>query len=130
MRQTNGTCRKWPITALLGVALVLLSTGGHAGKADVLDVSVEPEGDRTYRFSATVRHEDEGWDHYADRWEVLTPDGEVLDTRVLHHPHENEQPFTRSLGGVEIPAGISRVRIRAGDSVHGYGGREATVELP
>ncbi|WP_217495377.1 hypothetical protein [Halofilum ochraceum] len=130
MRKTDSMLRKWPITALVGLALVALSTGGYAGKADVVDVSVEPEGDRTYRFSATVRHDDEGWDHYADRWEVLTPDGEVLDTRVLHHPHENEQPFTRSLGGVEIPAGISRVRIRARDSVHGYGGRESTVELP
>ncbi len=116
--------------AILGLALIALSTGGYAGEADVVDASVEPEGERTYRFSATVRHADDGWDHYADRWVVLTPDGEALDTRVLHHPHENEQPFTRSLGGVEIPEGISRVRIRARDSVHGYGGREGTVELP
>jgi hypothetical protein len=40
----------------------------------------------------TVRHADEGWEHYADCWEVLTLDGEVLATRELAHPHDNEQP--------------------------------------
>jgi hypothetical protein len=48
---------------------------------------------------------------------------------VLLHPHETEQPFTRSLGGVEVPEGIDRVILRANDSVHGLGGAEATVEL-
>lgn len=87
------------------------------------------QGDRTYRFSVTVRHDDTGWDHYADKWDVLAPDGTVLATRVLHHPHENEQPFTRSLGGVEIPDGIKEVRIRAHDKVHGYGGAEFTLAV-
>jgi hypothetical protein len=46
-----------------------------------------------------VRHEDVGWQHYADRWEVLASGGEVLATRVLAHPHVDEQPFVRNLGG-------------------------------
>ena len=32
-----------------------------------------------------------------------------------------EQPFTRSLGGVAIPAELGRVTIRAHDSLHGWG---------
>ena len=86
-------------------------------------------GDGTYRVSATVRHDDEGWDHYADAFDVLAPDGTVLGTRVLAHPHVNEQPFTRSLGGVEVPAGVTEIRLRAKDSVHGHGGSEVTVPL-
>jgi len=54
----------------------------------------------------------------------------VLGVRELAHPHVNEQPFTRSLGGVEIPDGVQEVTIRARDSVHGYGGAELSVELP
>ena len=84
----------------------------------------------TYRFDVTVAHGDEGWDHYADAWDVVAPDGTVLGTRVLHHPHENEQPFTRSLGGVAVPEGVSEVILRAKDSVHDYGGAEMTVTLP
>lgn len=93
-----------------------------------VDVALERAG--TYRFSVTVRHADEGWKHYADRWDVLAPDGKVLGTRVLLHPHVNEQPFTRSLSGVAIPDGISQVTIRAGDSKHGYGGAALEVAIP
>jgi hypothetical protein len=115
----------------LGLTIVLLmsaATPGLAGEADVIDVKTTPEAGGTWRFDVTVRHADEGWDHYADKWEVLSPEGKVLATRVLVHPHETEQPFTRSLGGVSIPAGIDRVIVRAHDSVHLYGG--AVLERP
>jgi hypothetical protein len=114
----------------LGLTIVLLmsaATPGLAGEADVIDVTTTPEAGGTWRFDVTVRHADEGWDHYADKWEVLSPEGKVLATRVLVHPHETEQPFTRSLGGVSIPAGIDRVIVRAHDSVHLYGG--AVLEM-
>jgi hypothetical protein len=54
----------------------------------------------------------------------------VLGTRTLLHPHETEQPFTRSLSGVEVSADVAAVTIRAHDSVHGYGGPELTVAVP
>ncbi len=101
-----------------------------AGEADVLAVDVRPEGDGRYTFSATVQHADTGWDHYADAFEVLGPDGQSLGVRTLHHPHVNEQPFTRSLSGVEVPDGVTEVTVRAHDSVDGYGGATVTVKLP
>ena len=100
-----------------------------AGEADVVGVKASSGKDGTWSFSVTVRHDDEGWDHYADRWEVLGPDGEVLGTRVLMHPHVGEQPFTRSLGGVKVPEGVSKVMVRGHDLVHGYGGEVMEVEL-
>lgn len=112
------------LSALLGMFAPVL-----AGEADVLEAEARLSADGTYRFSVTVRHADEGWEHFADRWEVLAPDGTVLGTRLLIHPHVGEQPFTRSLGGVAIPAGVSRVVVRAHDGVHGLGGAEVTVEL-
>jgi hypothetical protein len=66
------------------------------GEADVVAVEVKSSGKLTYNFNVTVSHADQGWDHYADRWEIIAPDGEILATRVLAHPHTNEQPFTRS----------------------------------
>jgi hypothetical protein len=54
----------------------------------------------------------------------------VLGTRILHHPHVNEQPFTRNLSGVNIPNTIETVTIRAHDSVHEYGGKTVTVDVP
>lgn len=111
-------------------ALLLTATFAHAGEADILKVDMQKDSDGSYRFQVSLSHQDEGWDHYANKWDVVAEDGTVLGTRVLHHPHVNEQPFTRSLSGVEIPAGTARVSVRGHDSVHAYGGKVITVELP
>lgn len=99
-----------------------------AGEADVVEAEAVCKGE-VCDFRVRVRHADEGWSHHANRWEVLGPEGELLATRVLHHPHVDEQPFTRSLRGVRVPPEVKQVRIRAGDSVHGFGGQERTIAL-
>lgn len=116
--------------AAAGLALLLPLGAVQAGEADVVGAETARESDGTWRFEVTVRHADEGWDHYADRWQVETPEGRVLATRVLLHPHEAEQPFTRALGGVVIPPEVTEVVIRAHDSVHGDGGRTFRLALP
>jgi len=121
-----------PITpAAIAMAAILLSTAPSlAGEADVIAAEALPQSNGLWRFDVTVSHADTGWDHYADAWEVLAPDGTVLGVRELLHPHVDEQPFTRSLSGVEIPDGVSTVTIRAHDSVHGYGGATFQITLP
>ena len=112
------------------IAGLLYSAVTFGGMADVLDVRVVcPEKDRC-DFTVTLSHADEGWDHYADRWEVLAPDGTVLGARTLLHPHVHEQPFTRSLDGVAIPEGVDSVTVRAHDSVHGHGVKTFEAVLP
>ena len=122
------------LTILSATVGSLASFPAPAGTADVVDAEVTMEaltGDETfYRFTVTVRHADEGWDHYADAFEIVSPDGTVLGTRVLAHPHVNEQPFTRTLSAVAIPEGVTEVVIRARDSVHGHGGETMTVAIP
>jgi hypothetical protein len=107
-----------------------------AANADVLFVRAVQASDGRWTFHVTVEHPDTGWEDYADGWDVLTPDGEVLKsnagdpfTRLLLHPHETEQPFTRSQSGIVIPEGVTQVRVRAHDLVDGYGGREVVVDL-
>jgi hypothetical protein len=85
-----------------------------AGEADVVSAVVRP-GAASGRFSSdvTVRSRDRGWDYYAERFEVVGPDGTIIGTRVLLHAHDDEQPFTRALENVPIPAAIRTVAIRA-----------------
>ncbi|MGB0411088.1 MAG: hypothetical protein ACPGFA_05845 [Pikeienuella sp.] len=109
-------------------ALALMSSAALAGEADVVGVEATRSGD-TWRFSVAVDHADTGWEHYADMWRVVGPDGAVYGERVLAHPHVNERPFTRSLGGVSIPADVATVTIEARDSVHGWGGKTMTVDV-
>ncbi|RMF22225.1 MAG: hypothetical protein D6760_07900 [Deltaproteobacteria bacterium] len=109
----------------------LLGAGtAWAGPADVVGVHVEPQGAAAYRFAVTVRHDDENWIHYADRWEVRTLAGKLLAVRVLLHPHLREQPFTRDLAGVVVPPNTAAVIVRAHDTIHDYDGRSMRVELP
>ncbi len=97
--------------------------------AHVIDAVATRSGEQ-WTFAVSVRSADTGWEQYADGWEVLDGDGAVLGTRILAHPHVDEQPFTRSLSGVTIPDDIGEVRIRARDSVGGFCGDEFVLELP
>jgi len=113
----------------LFATLLWCITSVFAGEADVLNVVIQKTSDGKFRIDTTVEHDDTGWDHYADRWDVIGPDGAVLGSRILHHPHVGEQPFTRSLT-LSIPSHITSVIIRANDSVHELGGAEMEVEVP
>ena len=107
-----------------------------AANADVTFVRATQTGANTWRFDVTVAHPDTGWEDYADGWDVVLPDGTVIKhdpdspfTRLLLHPHETEQPFTRSQSGIVIPADVTSVTVRAHDIVDGFGGQEIVVDL-
>ena len=119
---------KLPVLAMVLMAVMAMPVG--AGEVEIVGAKAKHAGDGTYSFSVTLKHGDEGWNHYADRWDVLGPGGAVLGKRVLYHPHVDEQPFTRALSGVAVPAGAKTVRIRAHDKVHGDADKTFEVMLP
>lgn len=80
-------------------------------------------------IDVTLRHADSGWDHYADYWRVLDADKKELGRRVLHHPHVDEQPFTRRLT-LRIQRTVKTVWIAAHDSVHGENTQTYRLDLP
>ena len=93
--------------------------------AHIMGVSYERTADETYTMSATVRHDDVGWEDYAN---IIKFEGESVQNglRELLHPHVNEQPFTRSQSGV-VASGP--VRVSANDVVDGEDGTVVTLEL-
>lgn len=125
---------------LIATAIPLFSGGGQNGNnmsfnpdlnfAQVEYVKATESSNGLWRFDVTVRHNDEGWDHYAEAWQVVDPQsGKILTVRVLAHPHETEQPFTRSQSGVKVPDGLTRVLVQAKCNVHGFGGSVILVDL-
>jgi hypothetical protein len=67
-----------------------------------------------------VSSPDTGCDQYADWWEVLDEEGQLLYRRVLLHSHVGEQPFARSGGSVSV--GTEQiVWVRAHMNSRGYG---------
>ena len=116
------------IKAALLCSFISWQSPAWANKVTIIGVDVSCN--KTCTFSVKLNHEDTGWDHYANRWEVLDLQGNIIATRVLHHPHVNEQPFTRSLSNIKIPEGIKKVLIRAHDSVHKYSDKTFKITLP
>lgn len=97
--------------------------------AQVTEVTATQQTDGNWCFGTSVRHNDQGWEHYANGWEVTDLKGNQLGNRVLYHPHDNEQPFTRSQCNIKVPLGVSKVIVRAKCNKHGFGGKTMTVEL-
>ena len=111
--------------ALVGAVVMWIAfwlSPAGAGQPEVSFVELENQGS-TWAAHVTVRHADTGWEHYADAWRILDAQGAVLGTRTLYHPHEDEQPFTRSLSGIRIPSHLKEIDVQAHDKVHGWGAK-------
>jgi hypothetical protein len=131
---TAGTAPTVAAAPTVATAPTAESPGG-AANADVVFVRAVAQAE-SWTFAVTVAHPDTGWEDYADGWDVVLADGRVVKpdadspfTRLLLHPHETEQPFTRSQSGIVIPEGMTEVTVRAHDLVDGFGGREIVVNL-
>lgn len=95
-----------------------------ANEVKVVNVKAKCDENRVCTFYVTLKHKDTGWEHYANKWEIYTPSKKLIAKRILHHPHVDEQPFTRSLSGVKIPKGLKEVVIKGHDLAHGYSSDE------
>ena len=102
----------------------------QADDAEILEVDAKMSGSAGWTFSVTLRHEDTGWDDYADGWEVVDRSGASLGLRTLFHPHVEEQPITRSLSGIRFPDEIDTVFVRARTNTDGWGAALFEVTLP
>jgi hypothetical protein len=111
------------------ISLALCTSPALADPVKVQNVKISKRSD-SYTFNVTLLHTDSGWDDYADAWRIKDMSGNILGKRVLAHPHVNEQPFTRSLSGVQIPDGVNSVIVEAHDTVTGWAQKTVTVKLP
>jgi hypothetical protein len=121
-----------PASSLILAAGLLAATVANtatAGDVRIVAADLHTAGANRWSVNVTLMHADSGWDHYADRWRVVDDAGTVLGDRVLHHPHVDEQPFTRGLAGVVIPDATGTVYIEAHDKVHGWTRQRLTVDL-
>lgn len=123
-----------PIFAfILAPVLVALAALPAAADAPVIKavtaIQTSSGSSSGWQFQVTLSHPDTGWDHYADGWRVETAAGKVLGTRVLHHPHVSEQPFTRALGSVDLPQPTGEIHLRARCSVDGWSAETQVVSV-
>jgi hypothetical protein len=97
---------------------------------DVVAAEVRRRAVDVFDFDVTVSSPYDSPGRYADAFRVMGKDGQVYGERKLLHDHAGEQPFTRDLHRVRIPAAVRSVVIQARDMKHGYGGKTIEVALP
>jgi len=123
----------WHLIAIFLAALLLhgcsnddSNSEGELAAVTAVEIAGLP-GD--YTFSVTIESPDTGCNQYADWWEVITADGNLIYRRILAHSHVNEQPFARSGGPVKVAA-TQNILVRAHMNSSGYGERvlSGTVE--
>lgn len=117
------------ISYCFAIGLFLFPASIFANEVEIVNAKVSQSSDKSWHFSVTLKHADEGWKHYANEWQITTLDNKILGTRTLYHPHVKEQPFTRSLGGIKIPVEIKTVRIVAKDTIHGLSKKAIELTL-
>lgn len=113
---------------ILLASLFSCASLSSAGEVNIVDVVFEKKRE-TWNVKTQLLHEDSGWDHYADAWRIVDESGNEIATRILHHPHVDEQPFTRNLSDVRIPRHIDIVYVEAHDSVHGWSKQRVRIDL-
>ena len=117
------------VTAASGGAVAVGAPGGEE-YPDVVDVSLTETGDRRYEVAVTMSSPYDSPQRYADAWRVVGPGDEVLALRELAHDHAGEQPFTRGLSDVSIPADVDLVLVEGRDQANGWGGQALEVPVP
>lgn len=119
--------KTFSLTAVL-FSLAILNTV-NADEVKILAADFKNNGGNHWTVNVTLKHSDTGWDHYANDWRIVDDKGKILAHRVLHHPHVDEQPFTRGLNSVMLPDDIKKVYIEAHDKKHGWTENRLLVDL-
>jgi hypothetical protein len=118
-----------PTAAEVPTSIAVTQAADEQRFPDVIDASAERVAG-TWTISATLSSPYDSPERYADAWRVVGLDGTVYGERILTHDHANEQPFTRSESGIEIPDDVTEVIIEGRDLDDGYGGATFTLRLP
>lgn len=118
------------LAGALGLFVILSIAAQEQRFPDVVAVKVQPAGQNRFDFDVKISSPYDTPQRYADGFRVVGKDGRVYGERKLLHDHADEQPFTRGLYDVTIPADVKTVVVQARDQKHGYGGRTVEVALP
>jgi hypothetical protein len=116
--------------AMLGIVSGQVQSADSQLFPDVVSAKVTARAGNRFDFDVTVSSPYDTPQRYADAFRVMSADGVIYGVRELLHDHAGEQPFTRDLYGVSIPAGVQSVVIQARDQKSGYGGKTIRVALP
>jgi hypothetical protein len=117
--------------ALLFFTFLLLNIFpvANANNVTILAAAIFHQSHGEYLVNVKLQHQDNGWEHYADEWRLVDAQGNILGSRVLLHPHVEEQPFTRALSNVKLDDSLGTIYVEAHDKEHGWSKQKLEIDL-
>lgn len=101
----------------------------NANNVTILAAAIFHQSHGEYLVNVKLQHQDSGWEHYADEWRLIDAQGNILGSRVLLHPHVEEQPFTRALSNVKLDGSLGNIYVEAHDTEHGWSKQKLEIDL-
>ncbi|MFT7235844.1 MAG: hypothetical protein ACI9QV_001430 [Methylophagaceae bacterium] len=117
------------ITLISSTLFLIFNQVAKANEVEILAAALIHQSHDEYLVNVKLRHQDTGWDHYADEWRIIDVQGNILGNRLLLHPHVEEQPFTRALSNVKLDDNLTHIYIEAHDKIHGWAKQKLAIEL-
>lgn len=97
--------------------------------AQIEDVKAVQSKDKTWCFEVQIKHNDQGWNHYANGWQVYDLEGDIISGIIIGHPHDKKQPFIRRHCNIKIKPDVPKVVVKTRCNVHGFGGRAIVLDM-
>lgn len=120
--------KKIGLKSLLTISAFISTPFVFANDVEIIKVKLTSYAG-TWQADVTLRHDDAGWKHYADAWRLVDANGNEIGKRTLYHPHDNEQPFTRSLSNFYIAKDIKIIFVEAHDLKHGWSPDRVKIDM-
>jgi hypothetical protein len=99
-----------------------------AKEVEITKVELEPTGS-TWTVHVTLRHDDQGFEHYANGWRLVDAKKNVIAAQELYHPHDKKKSFTDSKANIKIPSQTKLVFLEAQAKPHGWSKQRVRIDL-
>lgn len=113
------------LASLLAWAMAWPVLAGPANIAMVKITGIES----SMTIEVVLKHDDDGWEHYADSVAIFTTAGEKLANVAIKRPHAGHDYISVRLNNLDLPEGTEALIIKGNCSIDGWVGQPVTVSL-
>lgn len=110
------------------IVSLALSSPLLAKEVEISKVELEPTS-ATWTVHVTLRHDDEGYDHYVNGWRIVDAKKNVLASQEIYHPHNKKKSFTDNKSNITIPKDAKIIFLEAQAKPHGWGKQRVRIDM-
>ena len=101
------------------ILLIMFIHNAQAGTVEILAVEFHKTGMDTWSVRVTLKHDDMGWEHYADNWQIVNENGKILKVKeVIEDDYLKRVPLKRELLNRALKEIIEDLKVTKVENYH------------